>query len=88
MGTAAELFRHHAFVDLETTGLDPSFDRVIEVGALFVDEGRVVRRISKLFESPSPLPLSIRRLTGIDDADLAGQPAFEAFVPELRAALS
>ncbi|HYR55394.1 MAG TPA: exonuclease domain-containing protein [Myxococcaceae bacterium] len=88
MGTAAELFRHHAFVDLETTGLDPSIDRVIEVGALFVDEGKVVRRISKLFESPFPLPLSIRRLTGIDDADLAGQPAFEAFVPELRAALS
>lgn len=88
MGTAAELFQHHAFVDLETTGLDPSSDRVIEVGVLFVDAGKVVGRISRLFESPFPLPLSIRRLTGIDDADLAGQPAFEAFVPELRAALA
>ena len=88
MDTAAELFQHHAFVDLETTGLDPSCDRVIEVGALFVHESKVVRRISKLFASSAPLSVSIRRLTGIDDADLAGQPPFEAFLPELRSALS
>jgi len=88
VGTAAELFQHHAFVDLETTGLDPSCDRVIEVGALFVHEGRVVGRISKLFASSAPLSVSIRRLTGIDDVDLVGQPPFEAFLPELRSALS
>jgi ATP-dependent DNA helicase DinG len=88
MGTAAELFRHHAFVDLETTGLDPSRDRVIEVGALFVHQGQVVQRISRLFGCSAPLPISIRRLTGIDDAALAGQPEFETFVPELRRALS
>jgi ATP-dependent DNA helicase DinG len=88
MGTAAELFSHHAFVDLETTGLDPSCDRVIELGALFVQGGQAVNRISKLFGSPTPLPVSIRRLTGIEDAALAGQPAFHRFIPELRDALS
>ncbi|HEX4804048.1 MAG TPA: exonuclease domain-containing protein [Myxococcaceae bacterium] len=88
MASAAELFQHHAFVDLETTGLDPASDRVIEVGVLFVHEGRPVERISRLFCSVVPLPLSIRRLTGIDDAALIGRPPFEAFLPELRTALS
>jgi len=77
MASAAELFQHHAFVDLETTGLDPASDRVIEVGVLFVHDGRPVERISRLFCSAAPLPLSIRRLTGIDDAALIGRPPFE-----------
>jgi len=88
MASAAELFQHHAFVDLETTGLDPASDRVIEVGVLFVHDGRPVERISRLFCSVAPLPVSIRRLTGIDDAALIGRPPFEEFLPDLRTALS
>ena len=37
MGGAAELFTRHVFLDLETTGLDPRADEVIELGALFIE---------------------------------------------------
>src|SRR5439155_227336 len=61
------LFTHHAFVDLETTGLDPGVDEVIELGALFVEQGQVVERRERLFSSRAPLPLTIRRITGLTD---------------------
>lgn len=80
----AELFSHHAFLDLETTGLDPSSDEVIEVGVLLLEKGEVVERRSHLFKPRGPLPLAIRRLTGLSDADLEDKPAFDTFLPELR----
>lgn len=85
---AAELFTHHAIVDLETTGLDPSQDEVIELGVLFIERGEPVRRLSRLFRSSRPLPLAIQRLTGIHEEDLEGRPRFGEFVPELKAALA
>lgn len=78
-----ECLRHHVFVDVETTGLDPSRDEVIEVGAVFVERGQIVRRLGRLFKPSQPLPLVIKRLTGLDDALLAEQPAFEDFEAEL-----
>ncbi len=87
MPDGAPLFSHHVFVDLETTGLDPARDEVIELGALFVEDGQVVRRISRLFRPRAPLPLAIRRLTGLSDEDLQDQPPFEDFAEELAEAL-
>ena len=88
MGSAAELFTRHVFLDLETTGLDPRADEVIEFGALFIEKGRVVDRYLQLFSASRPLPLTIRRLTGIDDAMLAGQPRLAQKLPELRQKLA
>src|SRR5262245_33383863 len=80
----AALFPRHAFVDLETTGLDPSRDEVIELGVLFVENGEVSRRVSQLFRASSPLSLAIERLTGIRDAELADQPPFSDYVTQLQ----
>ena len=84
MGGAAELFTRHVFLDLETTGLDPRVDEVIELGALFIENGRVTERYAQFFTASRPLPLTIRRLTGIQDAHLAGQPRLEQKTAELR----
>lgn len=81
------LFTHHVFVDLETTGLDPGVDEVIELGALFVDQGQVVERRERLFGSRAPLPLTIRRITGLSDEDLRGREPFTAYAAELQRAL-
>jgi ATP-dependent DNA helicase DinG len=88
MGGAAALFTRHVFLDLETTGLDPRADEVIELGALFIENGRVVDRYVHFFAASRPLPLTIRRLTGIEDAMLAGQPRLAEMVPELRQKLA
>ena len=88
MGGAAELFTRHVFLDLETTGLDPRVDEVIEFGALFIENGRVVDRYVQFFSASRPLPLTIRRLTGIEDGMLADMPRLAAKVPELRRRLA
>jgi ATP-dependent DNA helicase DinG len=84
MGGATELFTRHVFLDLETTGLDPRVDEVIELGALFIENGREVDRYVQLFAASRPLPLTIQRLTGIDDTMLAGKPRLAEKIPELR----
>src|SRR5512140_1648007 len=88
MGGAAELFTRHVFLDLETTGLDPRVDEVIELGALFFENGQEVRRIARLYSASRPLPITIRRLTGIDDELIAGKPRFGSDLPEVREALA
>ncbi|HLM43129.1 MAG TPA: exonuclease domain-containing protein, partial [Myxococcaceae bacterium] len=88
MGGAADLFNRHVFLDLETTGLDPRADEVIELGALFVENGRVVDRYVQFFSASRPLPLTIRRLTGIEDGMLADMPRLGVKVPELRRKLA
>ncbi|ATB42574.1 DNA damage-inducible protein DinG [Cystobacter fuscus] len=88
MNGAAELFTRHVFLDLETTGLDPRVDEVIELGALFIENGRITDRYAQFFAASRPLPLTIRRLTGIEDAQLAGQPRLAHKAAELRERLA
>lgn len=84
----SELLARHAFIDLETTGLDAARDEVIELGVVFVERGQVVRRLSKLFRASHSLPEVICRLTGLSDAQLESEPPFEDFAPDLAPQLS
>jgi len=62
--------------DLETTGLSPKTDRVIEVGAVrFSLRGEKRRDLQLFVDAGVPVPLPVQRLTGISDQDLAGQPS-------------
>jgi DNA polymerase-3 subunit epsilon len=67
------------YVDVETTGLSSSQDRIIELGLVafeFDREGRIYRLLHELsaFEDPGvPLPPEIIRLTGITDTMVAGR---------------
>nr|BDT36866.1 exonuclease domain-containing protein [Myxococcus sp. MH1] len=88
MGGAAELFTRHVFLDLETTGLDPRADEIIELGCLFFENGREVDRFARLYSASKPLPLTIRRLTGLTDADLEGRPRFGVDLEDLKARLT
>jgi DNA polymerase-3 subunit epsilon len=60
--------------DLETTGLSPKSDRVIEIGAVrFGQDGVPLRELQLLVDPGIPVPLPVQRLTGITGDDLAGQ---------------
>ncbi len=72
---------HHALVavDLETTGFDPEADRIIEIGAVRLEptaDGGLApgERFATFVDPGSPLSATIRRLTGITDAQLTGAP--------------
>ena len=66
------------YLDVETTGLDPAADAVIELGLVrfAYRDDQVLGVLGELaaFEDPGrPIPPEITRLTGIDDAMVAGQ---------------
>ena len=75
-------------LDLETTGLDPQADAIIEIGAVKFDLDGVRDTFSSLVNPDRPIPYRIQMLTGIAAEDLAQAPTIEAVVPELRAFLA
>ncbi|HET7465993.1 MAG TPA: helicase C-terminal domain-containing protein [Candidatus Dormibacteraeota bacterium] len=70
-------------LDLETTGLDPARDRVIEVGAVAFTPDRTLATLERLVDPQRPLPEAVARLTGITQADLRGAATEESAVREL-----
>jgi Rad3-related DNA helicase/DNA polymerase III epsilon subunit-like protein len=66
---------HLVAFDLETTGLSPRSDRILEIGAVRYD--RNLERIDQLqltVDPQIPIPLAIQRLVGLTDADVEGAP--------------
>ncbi len=70
-------------LDLETTGLDPAVDGVIEVGAVAFDLSGVRGRLERLADPGRRVPDSVTRLTSIRDRDLEGAPPARAVLGEL-----
>ena len=70
-------------LDLETTGLNAESDRIIEVGAVKVEQGRIVDSFQRLVNPGHALPDFVSILTGITDADLVGAPPFTDIADEL-----
>lgn len=69
-------------VDLETTGLDPKRDKIIEIGAVRVREGEVIDRFSEFVNPARKLEERIIKLTGIQDAWLENARGIEQVLPE------
>jgi len=62
----------YAAIDLETTGLDPAHDRVIEIGAVAFTPDRVTSTLEQLVDPGRPVPEMVLRLTGIRQEELRG----------------
>ncbi len=70
-------------IDLETTGLNPRTDRIIEIGAVRVESGRITEEWETLVNPGRALEERIIELTGIHDEELAGAPEIAAVLPRL-----
>ena len=53
--------------DFETTGLDPSNDRIIEIAAIRFEDGVITDRFVHLVNPERPIPRMITEITGISD---------------------
>ncbi len=70
-------------LDLETTGLSPRLDRIIEVGAVRFRGDEVLTRFHSLVRPEVPIPQAVQELTGIRDADVAAASHPEQVLAEL-----
>ncbi len=65
-----------AFVDIETTGTSPVHDRIIEIGILRVEDGKIVSTFKTLIDPGYHIPPEIISLTGITTKDIEAAPTF------------
>jgi DNA polymerase III subunit epsilon len=65
-----------AFLDVETTGGNPSYDRIIEIGIVRVEKGKIKKTYQSLVDSQTHLPPEITNLTGITEKHLQRYPSF------------
>lgn len=79
-----KLPRKLVFVDTETTGGSAIYGRVIEIGIVRVEDGKVVEKFESLINPQTHLPEEISSLTGITTQDLENAPTFYAIHKELQ----
>jgi len=65
-----------AVVDLETTGSQPAWDRITEIGVIEVDGFEVSSEWSTLVNPGAAIPAPIQALTGISSEMVARAPSF------------
>lgn len=77
--------RRFVGLDLETTGVEPTEDRIIEVGAARIVDGAVDETVSFFVNPGRPIPADVVYLTGITDGDVKGAPPIAEVLPLLSA---
>ncbi len=68
--------------DLETTGLSAVNNKIIEIGAVKVENGRITERFSTFVNPREPIPFEIEQLTHISDEMVLSAPVIEKVLPE------
>lgn len=69
-------------VDLETSGLDAKNDKIIEIGAIRMENGKKTGEFSSLINPAIQISPQITSLTGISNSMLKGQPYIDEVLPE------
>jgi CBS domain-containing protein len=74
-----------AVIDTETTGLEVASARVIEVGGVWIEHGRLdeTKLFERLVDPGTPIPPQSSAIHGIFDRDMAGAPPFAEVAAEL-----
>lgn len=70
-------------LDVETTGVDPLTDRVVEVGVVRVEPDGWARTLAQLVHPGRSIPPAATAVHGLADADVAGRPPFAAVAAPL-----
>jgi DNA polymerase III subunit epsilon len=72
----------YCLIDIETTGLDPKYDEIIEIAAIKVVDGTIVDKKSSLIKPNYPVDEFIAKLTGITNELLTSAPLLEDILSE------
>jgi len=77
---------HDAFVvfDIETTGFSAMKDKIIEIGAVKVVDGKITERFSEFVNPQIPIPFRIEQLTSINDNMVKDAPTIDVILPQFE----
>ena len=76
------MIKDYICLDLETTGLNPKTDKIIEIGVVKVRDGEITERFSKMVNPGRLLEPRITEITGIVDKDLEDAGFIWEILPE------
>jgi DNA polymerase-3 subunit epsilon len=79
------LTRPLVFIDLETTGLNPAVDRIVELSLVRLHPLGLRETMTRRVNPGVSIPPESSRVHGIVDADVADAPPFARIAPELLA---
>jgi DNA polymerase-3 subunit epsilon len=82
-----KLKRPLAFIDLETTGINVSSDRIIELSVLKISPNGKEEWMSTRVNPEVPIPPKTTAIHGIKDEDVTGSPTFKEVAKNLAAFL-
>ena len=75
---------NYTVVDIETTGLDWNFNKILEISALKVRNKKIIGKFSKIINPHEPLPYFIKNLTGITDDMTKDAKELESVLKEFK----
>lgn len=72
---------HYVVLDIETTGTHPIRNEIIEIGAVYVENGKPVKSFNQLVCPNEAISEYITSITGIDDEMVKEAPPIEEVMP-------
>lgn len=75
-------------LDIETTGASARYARITEVGALRIEDHKVVAQYSQLVNPETPIPPFITKMTGISNQMVWEAPTFKGIADDLELFMS
>ena len=76
-----ELFDDYVVFDIETSGLNPHKDKIIEIGAIKYIDNKKVDEFDYLIDPEIKLEPIITKVTGLTDDDLKGKKKIDEVLP-------
>lgn len=76
------MLKRYVVLDLEMTGLNPKRDKIIEIGAAQIENGKVTGQYETFVNPKMPIPDKVKELTGITDAMVEKAPGIEEIIAD------
>ena len=82
-----ELSKPLAFFDIESTGINPATDRIVELAIIRISPDGEKQRFRRLVNPGIPIPKEASDIHGITDDMIKDAPSFKEIAPEVAAFL-